>query len=40
MEVTESIQPTMRTATAYKYHTTRWKGVCRALRLKKVSEYS
>ena len=33
----EPIQPTMKIATAYKPHITRWKGVFRALRLKKVS---
>lgn len=30
----------MRTATAYKYHITRWKGVFRVLKLKEVSEYT
>lgn len=28
----------MRTATAYKYHITRWKGVFRVLKLKEVSD--
>ena len=40
MEVLKPIQPTMRIATVYKCHITRWKGVFRALRLKEVSEYA
>lgn len=40
MEVLKPTQPTMRKATAYKYHITRWKGVFRALKLKVVSEYA
>lgn len=40
MEVLKSTQPTMRIATAYKYHITKCKGVFRALKLKEVSEYA
>ena len=40
MEVLKPIQPTMRIATAYNYHITRWKGVFRALKLKEISEYT
>lgn len=40
MEVLKSTQPTMRTATAYKLHITRWKGVFRAVKLKEASEYA
>ncbi len=38
MEVLKSTQPTMRIATVYKYHITRWKGILIALKLKKVSD--
>ena len=36
MEVLKPIQPTMRIATAYKYHTIKQKCVFRALRRKEV----
>ena len=38
MEVLKPTQPTMRIATVYKYHITRWKGILIALKLKKVSD--
>ena len=33
MEVLKPIQPTMKIATACKYHITRWKGVLRDIRI-------